>query len=89
MDDLTSEKIEACEDANVEIAEVLRDFINIIGRVVRLPNEQKKEWIRTLDKVIYGYKDTEIECGCMSCAWKGLAEPTDLCPNCSDSLEIR
>jgi hypothetical protein len=38
----------------VRIAEVVRDLISALGGIVQLPRERKKEWIKTLDGIIYG-----------------------------------
>jgi len=71
----------------VQVAEIVRELICVLRGIVQLPREQKKEWIRILDSIIHGSEGL-ISVGCMGCAWKGLACPTDLCPECEDALEI-
>ena len=43
------------EDSDsVKIAEVVREVIGCLGSLVQLPREQRREWIKTLDGIIYG-----------------------------------
>ncbi len=43
------------EDTKAEkVAEVVRDMIGSLCKVVQLPREQRKEWVKILDEVIYG-----------------------------------
>lgn len=71
----------------VRIAEVVRDLIGCLCNIVQLPREQKKEWIKTLDKIIYSSE--EELCRCVNCPWTGMANPIELCPDCLDCLEIK
>lgn len=41
------------QEKAIETAEVLRDLIESLAKVVQLPREQRREWIKTLDGLIY------------------------------------
>jgi hypothetical protein len=47
------------ESEVVQVAEVVRDLIGCLRNVVQLPREQKSEWIRTLDNIIYEQEPEE------------------------------
>jgi len=41
------------KDKTIEMAEVLRELIESLAKVVQIPREQRREWTKTLDSMIY------------------------------------